>query len=107
MADPFLAEIRLMSFGYPPRGWAPCNGQVLPINQNEALYALLGTEFGGDGTTTFASGHARAHADPRRQRPPSRGEIGLVGASVPVRDGDLDAAVFGAACPGGVGGDRV
>jgi microcystin-dependent protein len=52
--DAFLAEIRLMSFGYPPRGWAPCNGQVLPINQNQALFELLGTEFGGDGDTTFA-----------------------------------------------------
>jgi microcystin-dependent protein len=54
MADPYLAEIRLMSFDFPPRGWALCEGQTLPINQNQALYNLLGTEFGGDGTTTFA-----------------------------------------------------
>jgi microcystin-dependent protein len=53
MADSFLGEIRLMSFGYAPRGWAPCNGQVMPINQNQALFNLLGDEFGGDGTTTF------------------------------------------------------
>jgi microcystin-dependent protein len=53
MAEPFLAEIRLMSFGFAPRGWALCNGQALPINQNQALFALLGTTFGGNGTTNF------------------------------------------------------
>ena len=54
MAEPFLAEIRMMSFNFPPKGWAMCNGQFLPINQNQALFALLGTTFGGDGRTTFA-----------------------------------------------------
>jgi microcystin-dependent protein len=54
MADPFLAEIRIMSFNFPPRGWALCNGQLLPINQNQALFALLGTTFGGDGRVNFA-----------------------------------------------------
>lgn len=54
MADPFLAEIKLMSFNYAPKGWALCNGQVLPINQNQALFSLLGTTFGGDGRTNFA-----------------------------------------------------
>jgi microcystin-dependent protein len=54
MAEPFLAEIRLMSFGYAPRGWAMCNGQFLPINQNQALFSLLGTVYGGNGQTTFA-----------------------------------------------------
>jgi microcystin-dependent protein len=53
MAEPFLAEIRMMSFNYPPRGWAFCNGQVLPINQNQALFSLLGTVYGGDGRTTY------------------------------------------------------
>jgi microcystin-dependent protein len=53
MADGFLGEIRLMSFSFPPKGWAPCNGQQLQINQNPALYALLGTTYGGDGKTTF------------------------------------------------------
>jgi len=52
--EPFLSEIRIMSFGYPPKGWALCNGQLLPINQNQALFSLLGTTFGGDGRTTFA-----------------------------------------------------
>jgi len=54
MAEPFLSEIRLMSFAFAPRGWALCNGQLLPINQNQALFSLLGTTFGGDGRTTFA-----------------------------------------------------
>jgi microcystin-dependent protein len=54
MAEPFLSEIRLMSFNFAPKGWAMCNGQLLPINQNQALFALLGTTFGGDGRTTFA-----------------------------------------------------
>jgi microcystin-dependent protein len=54
MAEPFVAEIRIMSFGYAPRGWAMCNGQLLPINQNQALFSLLGTTFGGNGQTTFA-----------------------------------------------------
>jgi microcystin-dependent protein len=53
MAEPFLSEIRIMSFGFAPRGWAMCNGQLLPINQNQALFALLGTNFGGNGQTTF------------------------------------------------------
>jgi microcystin-dependent protein len=54
MSDPFLAEIKLVSFGFAPRGWALCNGQLLPINQNQALFSLLGTTYGGDGRTTFA-----------------------------------------------------
>ena len=54
MAEPFLSEIRLFSFGFAPKGWALCNGQVLPINQNQALFALLGTTFGGNGQVTFA-----------------------------------------------------
>src|SRR4051794_11044447 len=54
MAEPFLSEIRIMSFVYAPKGWALCNGQFLPINQNQALFSLLGTTFGGNGQTTFA-----------------------------------------------------
>lgn len=54
MAEPFLAEIRIMSFGYAPKGWALANGQLLPINQNQALFSLLGTTFGGDGRVNFA-----------------------------------------------------
>ncbi len=54
MAEPFLSEIRMMSFAFAPKGWALCNGQLLPINQNQALFALLGTTFGGDGRVNFA-----------------------------------------------------
>lgn len=54
MAEPFLSEIRIFSFGYAPREWALCNGQLLPINQNQALFSLLGTTFGGNGQTNFA-----------------------------------------------------
>jgi microcystin-dependent protein len=54
MAEPFLSELRLMSFIFAPKGWAKCNGQLLPINQNQALFSLLGTTFGGDGRVNFA-----------------------------------------------------
>jgi microcystin-dependent protein len=54
MSGFFLSEIRVVSFDYAPNGWAECNGQLLPINQNQALFALLGTTYGGDGQTTFA-----------------------------------------------------
>lgn len=54
MADPFLAEIRIFGFNFAPTGWALCNGQLLPISQNTALFSLLGTNYGGDGKTTFA-----------------------------------------------------
>jgi microcystin-dependent protein len=54
MAEPFLSEIRIMSFNFPPKGWAFCNGQLLPINQNQALFSLLGTTYGGDGRVNFA-----------------------------------------------------
>jgi microcystin-dependent protein len=54
MSEPFLAEVRIMSFGFAPKGWAMCNGQLLQINQNQPLFALLGTTFGGNGQTTFA-----------------------------------------------------
>jgi microcystin-dependent protein len=53
MAEPFLSEIRIMSFGFPPKGWALCDGQLLPINQNQGLFSLLGTTYGGDGRVNF------------------------------------------------------
>jgi microcystin-dependent protein len=53
MSEPYLGEIRLISFNFPPKGWTFCNGQLLPINQNQALFAILGTTYGGDGRTTF------------------------------------------------------
>ena len=54
MSEPFLAEVRMVGFNFPPRGWAFCDGQLLPINQNQSLYSLLGTMYGGDGRTSFA-----------------------------------------------------
>ena len=54
MSEPFLAEIRMVGFNFAPRGWAFCDGQILPINQNQSLYSLLGTTYGGDGRTSFA-----------------------------------------------------
>ncbi|MDB6025628.1 MAG: Tail Collar domain protein [Verrucomicrobiales bacterium] len=60
MAEPFLSEIRIMSFVFPPKGWALCNGQLLPINQNQPLFSLLGTTFGGDGRVNFALPDLRA-----------------------------------------------
>ena len=54
MAEPFLSEIRIMSFVFAPKSWALCNGQLLPINQNQALFSLLGTTYGGDGRVNFA-----------------------------------------------------
>jgi microcystin-dependent protein len=60
MAEPFLSEIRIMSFNFAPKGWALCNGQLLPINQNQALFSLLGTTFGGDGRVNFALPDVRA-----------------------------------------------
>ena len=54
MSEPFLSEIKIVSFNFPPKGWALCNGQLLPISQNQALFALLGTTYGGNGRTTFA-----------------------------------------------------
>jgi microcystin-dependent protein len=62
MAEPFLSEIRIMSFVFAPKGWALCNGQLLPINQNQALFSLLGTTFGGDGRVNFALPDLRARA---------------------------------------------
>src|SRR5688500_19053330 len=67
MADPFVAEIRIFAGNFAPTGWALCNGQLLPISQNTALFALLGTTYGGDGKSTFAlpdlQGSVPIHAD--------------------------------------------
>jgi microcystin-dependent protein len=62
MAEPFLSEIKIFGFNFPPKGWAFCNGQLLPINQNQALFSLLGTTYGGDGQTTFALPDLRSRA---------------------------------------------
>src|SRR5512135_2510360 len=66
MSEPFLSEIKIISWNFPPKGWAFCNGQLLPINQNQALFSLLGTTYGGDGRVNFAlpnlQGRSPVHA---------------------------------------------
>jgi len=62
MAEPFLSEVRIMSFVFAPKGWALCDGQLLPINQNQALFSLLGTTFGGDGRVNFGLPDLRGRA---------------------------------------------
>lgn len=80
MSEPFLAEIRIVGFNYPPRGWALCDGQILPINQNQSLYSLLGTTYGGDGRTSFAlpdlRGRSPLHAGNGYQQGQKAGEEG-------------------------------
>ena len=62
MAEPFLGELKIVSFNFAPKGWALCNGQFLPINQNQALFSILGTTYGGNGQTTFALPDLRGRA---------------------------------------------
>lgn len=62
MSEPFIGEIRMFGFNFPPRGWANCSGQILSIAQNQALFSLLGTTYGGNGTTTFALPDLRGRA---------------------------------------------
>src|SRR6201994_4064127 len=62
MSTPFMSEIRIMSFNFAPKGWAQCNGQLLPINQNQALFSLLGTTYGGDGRVNFGLPDLRSRA---------------------------------------------
>ncbi len=62
MSEPFLAEVKIVGFTFAPRGWAQCDGQILPIAQNQALFSLLGTTYGGDGRTTFALPDLRGRA---------------------------------------------
>ena len=62
MSEPFLAEIRIVGFDFAPRSWAFCDGQILPINQNQSLYSLLGTTYGGDGRTSFGLPELRGRA---------------------------------------------
>jgi len=79
MSEPFLAEIRIMSFSFAPTGWALCNGQLLPINQNQALFSLLGTTYGGNGIQTFAlpnlQGNMPVHVGPGFVQGQAGGEV--------------------------------
>jgi len=72
MTDPFVAEIRLMGFNFAPKGWAECDGQLLPISQNTALFSLLGTMYGGDGKSTFALPNLEGRAPIQQGQGPGR-----------------------------------
>jgi microcystin-dependent protein len=76
MAEPFLSEIRIMSFVFAPKGWALCNGQLLPINQNQALFSLLGTTYGGNGQTNFALPDLRGNVPIHMGKEFTRGQKG-------------------------------
>jgi len=83
MADPFVAEIRIFPFSFPPKGWAFCNGQIMPISQNTALFSLLGTTYGGDGKSTFALPDLQGRAPMHPGQGPglSLHDLGEVGGS--------------------------
>jgi len=76
MAEPFLSEIRIFSFNFPPKGWAFCNGQLLPINQNQALFSLLGTTYGGDGRVNFGLPNLQSRAPIHMGSGHTLGEVG-------------------------------
>jgi microcystin-dependent protein len=110
MADPFVAEIRIFGFNFAPTGWAMCNGQILPISQNTALFALLGTHYGGDGKTTFAlpdleGSAAMHHGQGLGLSQRFLGEIGgtqavtLIDADMPVHTHSFNAVNGNAAVP--------
>jgi microcystin-dependent protein len=77
MADPFVGEIRAFPFGFAPRGWAPCDGQLVSISQNMALFSLLGTTYGGNGTTTFALPDLRSRVSNHRGQGPGLGNLSM------------------------------
>ena len=81
MGTPYLGELRLVSFNFPPHGWAFCNGQLLPINQNQALFALLGTTYGGNGTTTFQLPNLQGRMPIHIGTPPQGGSNHTIGQS--------------------------
>ena len=83
MSDQFVAEIRIFPFNFPPRGWAFCDGQLLPISQNTALFSLLGTTYGGDGKSTFALPNLQGSAgmQPGQGQGLSLRDLGEIGGS--------------------------
>lgn len=114
MADPFVAEIRIFGFNFAPKGWAFCDGQIMPISQNTALFSLLGTSYGGDGKSTFAlpnlQGNLPLHAGQGPGLSPY--DIGQTGGSetvtllqseVPLHTHSLNASASeaGSTAPGG------
>jgi microcystin-dependent protein len=110
MADPFVAEIRIFPFNFAPKGWAWCNGQLLPISQNTALFSLLGTTYGGDGKSTFALPDLMGRAPMHPGQGPGLslhdlGEVGgsesvtLLASEIPVHAHVLQAAALAADQP--------
>ncbi len=81
MSEPFLAEVRIVGFNFAPRGWAFCDGQILPINQNQSLYSLLGTTYGGDGRTSFALPDLRGRTPVHPSAGHGQGSIGQKGGA--------------------------
>jgi microcystin-dependent protein len=83
MADPFVAEIRIFGFNFAPRGWATCDGQLLPLSQNTALFSLLGTMYGGDGKSTFGLPDLQGSAPMHQGQAPGRSDhfVGEVGGA--------------------------
>jgi len=79
MSEPFLAEVKIVGFNFAPRGWAFCDGQILPINQNQSLYSLLGTNYGGDGRTSFGLPEMRGRTPTHVGSPPSGGQAFQLG----------------------------
>lgn len=94
MSSPYLGEIRLVSFSFAPKGWAPCNGQLLAINLNQALFSLLGTQYGGDGRTTFALPNLQARVPIHQGQGP-----GLSARTIGESDGTQFASVNEANIP--------
>jgi microcystin-dependent protein len=110
MADPFVGEIRLLGFNFPPSGWAFCDGSLLAITQNEVLFALLGTQYGGNGVTTFALPDLRSRVPVGQGQGPGLSEyvIGELGGqeAVTLTQGQLPSHSHAAVGTNG-GGDAV
>ena len=105
MATPFMSEIRIMSFNFAPKGWALCNGQLLPINQNQALFSLLGTTYGGNGQTNFALPDLRGRCAMHEGNGLSLGERAgeeahtLIVSELPAHNHQVNAATSNADSP--------
>lgn len=110
MADPFIGEIRAVGFTFPPRGWAVCDGQVLLIGQNTALFSLLGNQYGGDGVATFALPDLRDRSPIHQGQGPglTNRTVGESGgqAAVTLTEGDLPAHTHQVLANDGTGGEE-
>ena len=94
MSEPFLGEVRMFSSNFPPKGWAFCDGQLLPVNQNQALFSILGPTYGGDGRTTFALPNLRSRAPLHMGDRSPLGETRSLGAGQPSAGPGYLAIVF-------------